>query len=297
MNKLADLLKWMMKPLSDKQFLYIDFLRARHRFLHLQNPVTFSEKIQWTKLYGNLQNNYIYVDKYLVREHVAGAIGEQYLVPLIGTWASFDEIPFEQLPGKFVLKATHGSGHNFICKDKNKLNKEELRAAVGRWLSEDFSAKHREVQYTQCQPRLICEEYIESTPGEELKNYEFYCTNGVPRIIEVNSGDGAMHRSNVFDAQWNKVPVKFGYPEHEHKIPKPTNLDEMLRLSRMLSKQFPFVRVDFYSINEKIFFGELTFTPGAGIGNLFKPREADLMFGSLIDLSAYNLEKNQRSNV
>ena len=291
MNKLANLLQWMLSFLPDKPFLYVDFLRARHTFLHLKNPTTFSEKIQWTKLYGNLGENYVYVDKFLVRKHVANVIGEQYLIPLIGSWSFFDDIPFDELPSKFMLKATHGSGHNYLCKDKAKINLKALRPVVTRWLHEDFSAKHREVQYRRSQPKLICEEFMEAAPNEELKNYKFFCTNGEPSIVEVSSGDDDARRSNVFNVQWGRLPVKFGYPEHEDDILIPDNLDEMLGISRKLAKPFPFVRVDLYSINDKIYFGELTFTPGAGIGSLFRPQEADEMFGSLIDLSLYNTKK------
>lgn len=274
--------------LSDKHVGVIGYFFTFGKFPNLQNPKTFNEKIQWIKLYGGIEKYTKYVDKLKVRDFISKTIGREYLVPLIGAWNSFKEIDFEKLPHQFVLKATHGSGYVFICRDKTALNIKPLKKTLTKWLSESFYQKTREIQYRDCTPKIICEKYIKDESGE-LTEYKIFCYDGAPRMTKVTLYRFTEQKCDIFfDLNWKKLPIS--YPENpssEKMIKKPENLEKMLEIAKKLSKKFPYVRVDLISLKNKIYFGELTFTPDNGLKR-FEPPEVDDQIGELIDLSKYN---------
>lgn len=276
--------------LPDKYIHMLDYLFTYYRFPDLQSPKRFSEKIQWIKLYGNLKQFSEYADKYEVRKYIRRTLGQKYLIPLLGVWDSFDDINFKKLPTKFVLKATHGSGYIFLCKDKNKLDKNELRKIVNGWLKENFYKKMREIQYAPIKPRIIAEKYMEDETGG-LMDYKFLCFNGKVYAIDVHLDRYTNHRTVYMNPMWRKMQIQVVFEPRTNEVPvKPKNLKDMIKVAKKLSKKFPFVRVDLYSINGRTYFGELTFTPASGFLPL-KPESVDYKMGKLIDLNGYLRKK------
>jgi hypothetical protein len=282
----AELVSKATHALPDAWYYRVNFLLRTKRILHLKNPRAYSEKIQWLKLYGHLDQYAPYVDKYDVRKYVEDRIGPEYLVPLIGVWPDFDEIPFDELPEQFVLKATHGQGYNFICEDKSALDLASLRQTVTNWTRRNFYRAEREPQYRYLRPRLVAEVYLEDEPGS-LRDYKFPCFDGVPYMVQVlgDRRDGVTE--NLYDRMWNLLPIlEKGYPNSRKAIAKPALLDDMLNIAAKLSAGFPFVRVDLYCTGDRIYFGELTFTPASGLIT-YEPSTFDLELGRMLDLSKF----------
>jgi hypothetical protein len=272
------------RVLPDSLYLRLTFLLDSKGILHLRNPRTISEVIQWLKLHGSLERYAPYADKYEVRQHVARTIGPQYLVPMIGVWDEFDQIPWDDLPEQFVLKSTHGCRYNFVCRDKSSTDVAEVRQTVARWMSENFYNVNRESQYRHIVPRLIAEAYLEDDSGE-LRDYKFTCFDGVPFMLEVISTRARGIRVDIYDRQWNLLPIMIkGYTNSVEPITKPALLDDMFDAAAELSAGFPFVRVDLYYVKEKIYFSEMTFTPANG-GNTYEPKAFNQEFGRMLDLS------------
>ena len=266
------------------------FKSATGKLLNLENPKTFDEKIQWMKLYDSTPLKTQLADKYLVRNYVTEKIGDEYLIPLLGVWDSFDEIDFDSLPKQFVLKANHGSGWNIIVRDKSKFDKEDAKKKFEKWMKTNYAyTPGLELHYKDIQPKIIAEEYIENGGGN-LYDYKVHCFGGKAKYIQY-IGDRATHttREVWFDTGWNLMSFTDGcYPKYDSDIPKPHNLQELLSLSENLALSFSYVRVDFYVLNDGTFkFGEMTFTPASGVHNWFSdsemtPDEVDLMLGRLI---------------
>ncbi|HWZ65823.1 MAG TPA: ATP-grasp fold amidoligase family protein [Patescibacteria group bacterium] len=274
--------------LPDWLYVPLLFFKINKRFPNLRNPQRWSDKLQWLKLYGNLEQFALYADKYTARAYVEEKIGAQYLVPLLGVWDNFDDIPFDDLPKQFVLKVTHGCGYNYICKDKSTIDLPKLKVRITGWQKEDFYKQERELQYKPCVPRIICEVYLEDSATKDLPDYKIYCAKGQPKVIQVDNDRFVDHRSELLDLSWKRLDYvrvsNFG--EIKNLPKKPKTLPTMLQIARELSADFPYVRVDLYSIGDKIYFGELTFTPGSGAVNI-RPVSGDVEFGKLIDLAAY----------
>jgi hypothetical protein len=230
----------------------------------------------------------LYADKYTVRPYVEAKIGSKHLIPLLGVWDDFDNIPFDKLPKQFVLKVTHGCGYNYICKDKSTIDIETLRAKITGWQQEDFYKQEREPQYKPCVPRIVCEAYLEDPVTKELTDYKFYCSKGEPKAVQVDTERFIDHKSSLLGLDWKPLGyVQVATFSRTKKLPKkPNNLPEMIRIARKLSEDFPYVRVDLYSVNNKVYFSELTFTPGSGFVNL-QPLSGEIEFGKMIDLAAY----------
>ena len=280
--------KGIFRFLPDKLFITFDYFITHRKIPNLQHPKTFSEKLQWIKLYGGLEKYSKYVDKYEVRNYISETIGEKHLVPLYGVWDKFEEIDFNKLPQQFVLKATHGSGYVFICKDKSSLDLKSLKKTTTKWLSENFYKSTREIQYNLCKPRIVCEKYLEDERGE-LIDYKIFCFDGKPYLVEVIWDRFTDHKGDVYkDLNWKTLDISYiGVPIPKRTLKRPENLEEMLEISKKLSKNLPFVRVDLYSLGNKIYFGELTFIPASGLER-FNPPQIDFLFGKQIDLSKYN---------
>jgi hypothetical protein len=292
-----DLIKQrIFRILTDRQFIAIEYLIMTKKWLNLNQPRTFTEKIQWIKVYGHLEKFTQYVDKIAVRKFVKKTIGDSHFVPLLGTWEKFSDIDFDKLPSRFVLKATHGSAYVFVCQDKSSLDLKALEKKVNKWLSENFYYKTREKQYKDIKPRIIAEKYLEDENGE-LIDYKIFCYDGQPRFIEVVWGRFTDNKGDVYkDLNWKTLDIGYvGFPYSKRKLFRPKNLEALLEIARKLSKPFTFVRVDLYSVKNKIYFGEITFTPGNGMER-FDPPESDYQLGEFVDLTKYNSQLKFSNN-
>lgn len=254
--------------------------------LRLDNPQTFNEKIQWIKLYDRKELYTILVDKYKVRSYVADKIGNEYLIPLLGVWDTAEKIDFDSLPAKFVLKCNHNSGVGlYICKDKTKMSPEAVRKGLKKGIKQDYYLLTREWAYKNVPRRIIAEKYMENSSGEELMDYKLMCFNGKVKCSFVCSDrfseDGL--KVTFFDNDWNVLPFERHYPRSNKKIEKPQNFEKMIELAEVLAKDIPFVRVDFYEIDGKIYFGELTLYPGNGMEE-FTPETMDYEMGKMLRL-------------
>jgi len=253
--------------------------------LNLEQPQTLGEKIQWLKLY--YQNPLLteLADKYTVRPYVAEKIGEEHLIPLIGVYESVSEIDFEKLPEKFIMKATHGCGWNIICRDKQHFDIEDAKQKLTRWLNTNFYDFELEWQYKDMKPRIICETLLERPDGRDLYDFKIYFFNGVPRFILVAVDRELNLTFMYYNTDWERIPVeRLGHPiEASFSVPKPAQLGKMLSLACQLAPDVPLVRVDFYIHEEKIYFGELTFTPNSGIAR-WNPEQYERIFGDMLTL-------------
>lgn len=273
--------------LDDKKYLERMFRVQLGKNLNFENPVTFNEKIQWLKI-NNRESEYtIMVDKYKVREYISETIGEQYLIPLLGVWDSPDEINFDILPDEFVLKCNHNSGLGMcICKNKSTLNIEKVKQNLSNGLNENYYLLYREWPYKNVEKKIIAEKYM-SDQGKELQDYKIHCFNGIPKIILVcrdRFSDTGL-TEDFFDIEWNHLNISRENCKHSvDKIKAPKNLKLMLRLARILSENIPFVRIDFYEINGKVYFGEITFFPASGLKK-FIPEKWDIDLGNEIQLN------------
>lgn len=276
--------KGLLNWLPDKTYLKLLFYVRMKRRLNLNNPKTFNEKLQWLKLYDR---NPIYtsmVDKYEVRNYIKEKVGDEYLIPLIGVWDSFDEINFEKLPNQFVLKCTHDSGGVVICRNKNEFDVESARKKINKSLKKNFYNNTKEWPYKNIKPRIICEKFMVDESGVELKDYKFFCFNGEPKALFVATDRGKDTRFDFFDMNFNKIPItKNHYKNSNKKISKPIGFEKMIELSKKLSSGIPHVRVDFYNVNGQIYFGELTFYHFSGFEK-FEPEKYDEIFGSWLKL-------------
>lgn len=281
--------KGLYDNMPDEKFLKRLYKANRGKTLDLENPRTFNEKLQWMKLYDHNPLYTVTSDKYAVRDYVKEKIGEEYLVPLIGVWDSPDDIDFDALPEQFVLKCNHNSGIGMcICKDKSKLDIEKVKKNLQKGLDQDFFLSCREWQYKNIKRRIICEEFLSELDKGDLVNYKIYCFDGEPKFFHI-SGNMAAHdhgkaRLSFLSLDWEPLPFcREDYPTYEVLPEEPVNKDKMLELSRILSADFNFMRVDLYEINGKIYFSELTLDPCGGY-NPFQPEEWDLKIGEMLTL-------------
>ena len=281
---LAD--RGVYRAMSDKRFLEKKYRLIFHEKLNLDAPETFSEKLQWLKLYDHNPAYTTMVDKYAARDYIAGKVGEKYLIPLAGgPWKHFDEIDFHKLPGRFVLKCNHDSGGVVICADEASFDKEKARVFLEKRLRKNYYNNGREWPYKNVQPLIYAEEYVENNRRDGLHDYKVWCFNGVPRLIQYVSGRaGARTTEAFYDFGWRRQPFTFHNPLCGEEVKRPLHLDQMEEAAGVLSRDIPFLRVDFYVMeDEKIYIGELTFFPMSGLEH-FKPAEYDRKLGEWIGL-------------
>ena len=276
-----ELLNWV----DDETYLKIAFKVSMGRDLNLNAPKTFSEKLQWLKLYDRRPEYTIMVDKYEVKKWVADRIGKGHIIPTLGVWNSFEDIDFDKLPDQFVLKCTHDSGGLIICKDKTKLDKAAARKKIETCLEHSFFWGQREWPYKNVRPRVIAEPYMEDSTTKDLRDYKFFSFDGEVKamFIATERGTKGETKFDFFDADFNHLPFTNGHPNAEVCPQKPKCFDEMKRLAAQLSKGIPEVRVDFYEVNGKVYFGEITFFHWSGLVP-FEPEEWDYKFGEWIKL-------------
>ena len=277
--------KGVLNWLNDETFLKIKYRLIMGKKLNLENPKTFNEKLQWLKLYDRKDIYTTMVDKYEAKKYVANIIGEEYIIPTLGIYNSFEEIDFSKLPNQFVIKPTHTSGDIYICKDKNKIDYKKLKKEVNRWLKRKYYYFHREWPYKNIKPRIIIEKYMTEKNSKELKDYKIMCFNGKAMcsfVCSERTSDIGLH-VDFYDLNWNKLPFKRHYPNSDIIIKKPFNYKLMIKLAEKLSQNTIFLRVDFYEINKKIYFGELTFYPGSGFEE-FSPNKYDEIIGNMLEM-------------
>lgn len=269
---------------TDETYLKCMFYHRLGYRLNLNHPETFNEKLQWMKLHDHNPKYTEYADKYKVREHISQVLGEDYLIPLIGVYSTPDEIPYDLLPDQFVLKCNHGAGYNYICKNKNTIDKDEVNRKLNGWLLEDFYLEKREYHYKDIERKIICEKYMEDDSFDTLLDYKFFCINGEVYMIQVDFDRFTDHRRNIYDVDWNLLDVEISFPKDtQRSVPRPVQLDKMIEFAEKLSKEFREVRVDFYLINGKIYFGEMTFFSGAGFSK-YNPQSFEAEMGKKLSL-------------
>lgn len=242
------------------QFLF--FLRMKS-FINLKSPKTFNEKLNWIKLYDRNPMYTIMADKYLVKHYVADRIGEEYVVPCYGIWDKYEEIDFSKLPRQFVLKATHDSSGATLCRDKEYFNFSEAKIKFNKVLKRNYYYTWREWPYRNIQPRIIADSLLDDGTGNELLDYKFWCFNGEPKYIYCTI-KGSNIFENFYDMNFKPVEVCHGFPRRVPEFEKPVTFETMKILCRQLSKSIPFVRVDFFEVSGKLYFGEFTFFDWAG---------------------------------
>ena len=272
--------------LSDRVFLNITYWLRFGKKLDLDNPVTFNEKLQWLKIYNRNPWYSSLVDKYDVKTYIKNKIGEQYVIPTYGVWDNFSEIDFSKLPNAFVLKCTHDSGSIVIVKDKENLDMDKAKNILMKGLSRNLFYWGREWPYKNVKPRIIAEKYMEDSPdSKELTDYKLMCFNGKVKCSFTCTNRYSKEGLKVtfYDTDWEKMPFERHYPAETIVQEKPKSYDEMITLAEELADKIPFVRIDFYEIKGRPYFGEVTFFPGNGLEE-FTPEEWDETLGSWIEL-------------
>lgn len=274
--------------LSDSTYLKLVFKHRMGYRLNLENPRTFSEKLQWLKLYDKHPEYSRLVDKVEAKEYVASIIGEKYVIPTYGVWNSIDDVDWNALPEQFVIKATNDSGGVVVCKDKSLLDINKAKAKLRGLGARDYTKYNKEYPYHAVPHRFIAEKYLEDESGFELKDYKIFCFDGKPKFLFVATGRQQHDtRFDFYDINFNHLPIVNGYPNADVPPIKPANFEEMLDVAAKLSKGFPHIRVDLYNCNGKIYFGELTFFHFSGT-TPFEPQEWDYKFGEYLKLPTKN---------
>lgn len=268
---------------SDVKFCKCKYYKYNNKKLNLENPSEFMEKIQWLKLNFYKEEYGCYVDKFEVRKYVANKIGEKYLNPIYGVFDSFKDIDFSILPEKFIIKGTHGSGMNILVVDKSKIDLSKIEKKIKTFLKTEYFKVNREYVYKKLKPRIVVEELIDSG-NEQLKDYKFYCFNGVPKYVLVKTSINGVEKKCFYDLNWTKIcQEKITKDYFEHEFEKPDNFNEMIDVATKLSEGFIFIRVDLYSHNNSVIFGELTFFPMGGMKRL-KMEKLNKEMGDAIQL-------------
>jgi hypothetical protein len=292
-RKMLKKVKYALRFLPDKMYIKLYYFARFKRFCDLEHPKTFNEKLNWLKLHDRNPLYVRMVDKYEAKEYVSSIIGSQYIIPTLGVWEQFDDIEFDKLPNQFVLKCTHDSEGLVIVKDKSKLDKKAAKVKIENALKCNFYYIGREWPYKDVKPRIIAEQYM-SNNGGDLDDYKVHNFDGVPKLILICSerfSESGL-KEDFYDENWQRLDMcRISHPNSTHIKKKPDCLDEMLKLSQKLADGIPFLRTDFYEIDGKLYFGELTFYPASGF-EPFSPDEWDYKMGQWITL---NIKENSFS--
>lgn len=280
--------------ISDETYLKILYKNRMQKELNLENPQTFNEKLQWLKLHDRKEKYSIMVDKYEVKKYVSKLIGDEYIIPTLGVYNNFDEINFDELPKQFVLKCTHDSGGNIVCRDKEKLDFLKFKRKINNYLKKNFYYLGREWPYKNVKKRIIVEKYMfDEKQKEGLIDYKFYCFNGEPKFLYISKGleNHETAKISFLNIDYTLAPFQREDFSHFKELPqKPKKYDKMLEIVKILSKNIAFVRVDLYEINDKIYFSEFTFTPCGGLMK-FIPLKYDRIVGDMLNIE--NEEKER----
>ncbi len=278
--------KALLYTLSPSLLVRYSFLKQRKKLPNLKNPKSFDEKLVWLILYWRHPLKTQCADKFGMRNYVEKNGMAHILPPIVGVYNSTNEIDVSSLPDRFVLKCTHGCGFNIICKNKRELDWPKAKNKLDSWMKEDISKYYGEIHYTQIKPRIICENFLEDSSGDRPTDYKVFCFNGKAFTIMVCTQRSSSPRAKYdwYDLEWSSK-VRYSSPigSSNSFIPKPAALEEIIRAAEILSRPFPFVRMDFYSINGKAIIGEMTFTPNGGV-DVFLTDRAQELFGQMVQL-------------
>lgn len=270
--------------IPDELYLRMAYRAVTGKKLHLNPPITYNEKLQWLKLHDRKPEYTDMVDKYEVREFVAGRVGEKYLVGVLGVWDKAEDIDFAALPDQFVLKCTHDCGGLIICRDKAELDIEEAKRKLNECLKTNFYWQGREWPYKNVKPRIYAEEYLADVGDSQLTDYKVFCFDGKPQLIQVDYDRYTGHKRQFFDCDWNRLDISFHFLSDTTKqISRPPVLEDMLELARQLSAGFPHLRTDFYIVGNRLYVGEMTFFHGTGFGKWW-PEGTDVWLGQFLKI-------------
>lgn len=272
--------------IDDVRYLKMIYFFCFWKKLNLDNPKTYNEKLQWLKINDRKDIYTTMVDKYEVKKYVSNIIGEEYIIPTLGVWDNFDDIDFSLLPDKFVLKCTHDSGGLVICRDKKKFDIKKARDKINKTLKRNYYYLGREWPYKNVKPRIIAEEYIVDK-NNELNDYKYFCFSGHPKMLFIASDRGIDTRFDFYDMNFRHLPFINGHPNSDKVINRPVNFNKMRELASILSRDIPQVRVDFYDVDGKIYFGEMTFFHFSGFVP-FEPGKWDKKIGEWLVLPKKN---------
>lgn len=276
----------VLRYLPDRAFLELKFYTRMGQRLNLEDPKTFSEKLQWLKLHDRRPEYTTMVDKSLVKDYVAERIGSDYVIPTLGVWDRFEDINLDLLPDQFVLKCTHDSGGLVICRNKAQFDWEAAREKINQCLKTNYYYHCREWPYKNVKPRILAERYMEDEAQGELRDYKFFCFHGEPKLLFIATDRqtaGEETKFDFFDMDFQHLDLRNGHPNAAVPPEKPVNFEKMKELAAVLSKNIPHLRVDFYEVNGKVYFGELTFSHWSGMVP-FDPPEWDRIMGDWIIL-------------
>ena len=271
---------------ADAGYLKLLYKYKMKKPLDLEHPTTFNEKLQWLKLYDRRPEYTTMVDKYDVKNYVASIIGEEYVIKTLGVWDKFEDIDFDSLPDRFVLKCTHDSGGIVICRDKSVFDKKKAEKIIKHSLRRRYYFGGREWPYKNVPPRIIAEEYLEDcNAGSErvLTDYKFFCFGGKPEFMYISDDKGSDPHTDFFDMNYNRLDMRLRDPNSETPPEKPICFEKMKELSAILSEGIPHLRVDFYQVNGRVYVGELTFFHCGGFVP-FSPDSWNTVIGDMIDL-------------
>lgn len=277
--------RFIARLLPDKLYLSIKYRTRFGYWMDWNNPQTYSEKLQWLKVYDRHEEYTKMVDKLAAKDYAASIIGDEYIIPTLTVYDSADDIDFDKLPNQFVLKCTHDSGGLAVVKDKSQCNQDEIRKKLGKSLRRSYTVQTREYPYKNVPRRIIAEQYMEDESGE-LRDYKFFCFDGDPKCLFVATDRGVKGEETKFDfydMEWNHLPFTNGHPNSQCPPKKPKNFETMKEIAAKLSAGIPHVRVDLYNVNGNIYFGEMTFFHWGGM-KPFQPREWDYKLGEMIKL-------------
>ena len=249
--------------------------------LNLDCPILFQEKLNWLKLYYRRNDLGKFVDKYEVKKYIEQTIGKKYVVPYIGVWNHFDEIDFNKLPNQFVLKCTHDSGSYCICKDKASFDIKKARKRINKGMRREYFYAEREWPYRLCSPRILAEELLIDNKSSDLIDYKFFFFNGEPKFMYISSDISENATTDFFDMDFQHLNMRMKDPNSEILPQKPKYFEEMKSLAKILCKDFPHVRIDFYVVNDQIYFGEFTFFHNGGFQKIY-PEEWNKILGDWI---------------
>ncbi|KNZ42031.1 ATP-grasp fold amidoligase family protein [Acetobacterium bakii] len=266
----------------DRLYLKLQYRNYFGKALNLDNPVTYNEKIQWLKLYDRKPEYTQMVDKYEVKNYIKKTIGADFLIPLLGVYNNFDDIDFAVLPDQFVLKPNHTSGDVYICRDKSTIDYQQLRKDVNGWMKRRYYWVHREWPYKNVKPRIICEKFI-SEENEVPDDYKVLCFNGVAKLIVVHMDRFGNHQKDFYDKEWHKTGITQYYEPSNWTHEKPHKFDKMIELSETLARDMSHVRIDWFIVQDKLYFGEITFYQGSGL-EPFENENDDMLLGNFIKL-------------
>ena len=276
----------LLKCLPDKAYLSILYRATLGKKMQWKAPKTFNEKLQWLKLYDRNPVYTTMVDKFEAKQFAAQLIGEQYVVPLLGgPWERFDQIDFDALPDQFVLKTTHDCGGVWICKDKSSLDRQAAKEFLEKHLKRDYYSTGREWPYKNVKPRIFAEAFLAELE-DDLRDYKFFCFDGVPKLMFIASERQSKEQEtkfDFFDMDFNHLSIINGHPNSPNPISRPENFEKMKELAAVLSKGIPHLRVDFYECSGRLYLGEMTFSHWGGFV-AFEPEEWDEKLGSWIKL-------------